>query len=80
MNNKKIALLLADDHTIVRQSICRLLEAENDITMLAEVTDGLQAVAEALRLKPDVVIMDISMPSMSGFEATRRIVKADPKN
>ena len=71
-----ITVLLADDHALVREGTRRLLEAEPDLRVVADVGDGATAVAETLRLRPHVVIMDIAMPGMNGIEATRRI-KAD---
>jgi two-component system, NarL family, response regulator LiaR len=68
-----IAVLLADDHALVREGTRRLLEAEPDIRVVAEAGDGITAVAEAERTHPDVAIIDVAMPGMSGIEATRRI-------
>ncbi len=73
MNNTPITILIADDHALVREGTRRLLEAEPDLRVIAEAGDGAAAVAEAERLKPDVVIMDVAMPVMNGIEATRQI-------
>lgn len=73
MNNTPITILIADDHALVREGTRRLLEAEPDLRVIAEAGDGATAVAEAERLKPDVVIMDVAMPVMNGIEATRQI-------
>ena len=70
---KPITVLLADDHALVREGTRRLLEAENDIRVVAEAGDGATAVREAQRSIPDVAIMDVAMPGMSGIEATRQI-------
>jgi PAS domain S-box-containing protein len=69
----KIRVLLADDHTIMRQGLKALLCNEPDLVTIAEASDGEEAVALARRLRPDVVVMDVSMPRINGIEATRRI-------
>lgn len=68
-----ITVLLADDHALVREGTRRLLEAEQDIQVVAEAGDGMSAVHEAERTRPDVAIVDVAMPEISGIEATRRI-------
>jgi two-component system response regulator NreC len=74
----KIHVLLADDHTILRDGLCALLEDEDDIEVVGVAADGLEAVCKACELEPDVVVMDIAMPRLTGIEATRRIMKANP--
>ncbi|MBI4319033.1 MAG: response regulator transcription factor [Chloroflexi bacterium] len=74
----KIRVMLADDHTLLREGIRVLLEAQPDIEVVAEAADGRQAVAKAHELKPDVVLMDIGMPAMNGLEATKQIKRNDP--
>jgi PAS domain S-box-containing protein len=69
----KIRVLLADDHTIMRQGLRSLLSNEPDLMTVAEASDGEEAVALARELRPDVVVMDVSMPRINGIEATRRI-------
>jgi len=69
----KISLLLADDHTVVREGTRELLEREPDMKVVGEAGDGEQAVRLVSELQPDVVIMDIAMPKVSGIEATRQI-------
>jgi DNA-binding NarL/FixJ family response regulator len=68
-----ITVLLADDHAVLRQGLRSLLETENDILVVGEAENGRQAVQMAERIQPDVVLMDIGMPSLNGLEATRQI-------
>jgi DNA-binding NarL/FixJ family response regulator len=70
---KKITVLLADDHVIVREGIRSLLQSREEIEIIGEASNGLEAVKKAAELKPDIVIMDISMPILNGLEATRQI-------
>lgn len=74
-----IRILLADDHTIVRQGLARLLEDQHDLEVVGEASDGRMALEKALELKPDVIILDIAMPLMNGIEAAKRIRKDLPK-
>lgn len=74
----KIRVMLADDHTVLRAGLRALLNAEPDIEVIGEAADGLEAVALAERLKPDVVVMDIAMPRMDGLQATRQIAARLP--
>jgi DNA-binding NarL/FixJ family response regulator len=76
---KKITVLLAEDHTIVREGFRRMLELEDDFTVIGEAADGRQAVALTRKLHPDVVLMDIAMPRLNGLEATRQILKEWPE-
>lgn len=73
---QKIRVLLADDHTILRAGLRMMLDAQPDIEVVGEASDGRQALAEAQRLQPDLVLMDITMPEMNGIEATRQIKRA----
>jgi DNA-binding NarL/FixJ family response regulator len=75
---EKIRVLLVDDHTVVRQGLRVLLEAEPDMTVVGEAETGRQAVQLTKKLLPDVVVMDISMPMLNGLEATRQIIKEVP--
>src|SRR3954470_8993830 len=75
---EKITVLLADDHTVVRQGLRALLAAEEDIEIVGEAGDGRQAVQMVKKLMPDVVVMDIAMPQLNGLEATRQITHAVP--
>lgn len=71
-------ILLADDHVLVREGTRELLERENDLLVVGEAGDGEEAVDLAVSLHPDVVIMDIAMPKLSGIEATRQIKSMQP--
>jgi DNA-binding NarL/FixJ family response regulator len=73
-----IRVLVVDDHPIVRGGIVALLGAADDIDVVGESADGLSAVADAARLSPDLVLMDLRMPGLDGDEATARILQADP--
>ena len=75
---RKIRVLLADDHTLVRQGLRALLEREADIKIIGEARNGREAVHRAAALKPDIVVMDISMPHLNGLEATERIASTCP--
>jgi len=75
---KKIRILIADDHTIVRIGLSALVRTQKDLDVVGEADDGASAVREAVRLHPDVVIMDLMMPNLDGVGATREIKKAAP--
>jgi DNA-binding NarL/FixJ family response regulator len=77
-STKPIAVLLADDHMVVRQGLRKLLEAESDVVVVGEAETGRQAVEMTKRLRPAVVVMDIAMPLLNGLEATRQILKHAP--
>ena len=79
MTERPIKIFLADDHTIVRQGLAKLLEAEPNIKVVGEAQDGREAVNKAQNLSPDIVIMDIAMPLLNGIEATRQIKKILPQ-
>jgi DNA-binding NarL/FixJ family response regulator len=76
---KKARILLADDHEIVRRGLRNLIEDRPEWSICCEAADGRQAVDEAMRAKPDIVVMDIAMPRMNGLEAARRIVDKLPR-
>jgi DNA-binding NarL/FixJ family response regulator len=69
----KIRVVVADDHTIVREGVRILLEAQPDIEVVGEAADGLEALARVRELMPDIVLIDIAMPNLNGLEATRAI-------
>jgi DNA-binding NarL/FixJ family response regulator len=75
---KRITILLAEDHMVVREGFRKLLAAEADLEVVGEAQTGRQAVALARKLRPAVVVMDIAMPLLNGLEATRQIRKAIP--
>ncbi len=75
----QIRILLADDHTIVRDGLRALLEREPDMTVVGDAADGRETIEMAEDLSPDVVVMDLAMPSLNGIEATRRIVATNPR-
>ena len=75
---KKITILLAENHVVVRESIRRFLEREANFEVVGEAGNGEEAVQMASQLKPDVIVMDISMPKLNGIEATRQIKALQP--
>lgn len=75
---KQITVLLADDHAIVRQGLCVLLNADGHFKMVGEARNGREAVEMARTLRPDVILMDIAMPVLNGLEATKQILAANP--
>lgn len=75
----KIRVLIADDHAIVREGLRQLLGQQPDIEVVGEAGDGTQALALARKLKPDLVLMDIGMPKMTGLEATRALKAEQPE-
>jgi len=75
---KKISVLLVDDHTVVRQGLRALLQAEEDIEVAGEAENGRQAVGMARKAPPDVIVMDVAMPLLNGLEATKQILKNQP--
>jgi DNA-binding NarL/FixJ family response regulator len=71
-------VLLAEDHALIRQGIGNLLRAEPEFDVVGEADSGRAAVAQALKVRPDVVLMDVGLPELNGIEATREIKKASP--
>lgn len=79
MNQAKIRVLLADDHQLFRAGIRALLQTLDDVEVVAEAADGHEALRLATQHRPDVVLMDIMMPSLNGFDAAARITRACPR-
>jgi len=76
--SNRITVLLADDHALVRKGFRRMLEDDADIEVIGEAANGPQAIAQALALKPNVVVMDLAMPELDGIQATAQIRKQLP--
>jgi len=74
----KIRILVADDHALVREGIVALLKRHDDVEVLGEAADGKETIQKALKLKPDMILLDIAMPGLGGLEATLEIKKAEP--
>ncbi len=75
-----IRIVVADDHPVVRQGICAMLEVETDLKVVADVGDGDEAVRATVELAPDVVLMDVQMPVLDGIEALREILRLRPES
>ena len=73
----RLRVLLVDDHAMVRSGFAMVLSVEDDIEVVGEAADGLQAIEKARETRPDVVLMDVQMPRMDGIEATRHLVADD---
>src|SRR4249920_2150280 len=78
MPDRTLRILLADDHVTVRHGLKLLIESQPDMKVVAEASDGNAAIESAMALKPDVVVMDISMPGMNGLVATRKLKQRQP--
>jgi len=76
---KSIRILLADDHTVMRKGLRLLLESQPEFTIVAEASDGRQAIEQAEATQPDVAVVDIGMPQLNGIEAAQRITTALPR-
>jgi two-component system, NarL family, response regulator NreC len=74
-----IRILIADDHGVIRAGLRALLEDIPDITVVGEASDGVEAIVKAVELKPDILLMDLSMPNMGGIEATLQLSQKEPK-
>jgi NarL family two-component system response regulator LiaR len=77
-NRSKTRIMLADDHPLLRQALRDVLEKQPDFEVIAEASDGEEAVKLATEMLPDIVIMDISMPTLNGLEATKQIKASNP--
>jgi CheY-like chemotaxis protein len=75
---KSIRVLLADDHAVVRDGLSRLLANEPGIEVVGQAADGIEVVQMALQLTPDIILMDVSMPYLSGVDVTRRLTQQLP--
>ncbi len=71
-------ILVADDNPVIRKALCEMFEIEEDYDLCAEATNGVEAIALAKQWRPDLVILDLSMPEMNGFEAAREIKRIMP--
>src|SRR5690349_13510792 len=75
----KLRIFLADDHAILRQGLMVLINTQSDMEVIGEAGDGQSAVRLAHELKPDLIVMDVSMPNLNGLEATKQLKKALPQ-
>ncbi len=74
-----IRVLLVEDHDMTRKGLLKLLTKYDDLEIVGEAGDGVEAIALAERLMPDVIIMDVNMPKLNGIEATRQIIRTSPE-
>ena len=79
MSTENISIIIADDHRLLREGLRCLLEKQPGLQPVADAADGRNTVKLVQKLKPSVVVMDVSMPDMNGIEATRQIKKDSPK-
>jgi DNA-binding NarL/FixJ family response regulator len=76
--SEQIRIFIADDHPVVREGLTAMISGEDDFEVVGEATNGLEAVDKSLKIKPDVVLMDLRMPGLDGVEAIRQIAATDP--
>jgi DNA-binding NarL/FixJ family response regulator len=74
-----IRILIADDHGVIRAGLRALLAEFADLTVVGEASDGVEAITKAVELKPDILLMDLSMPNLGGIEATRQLTQSQPE-
>jgi DNA-binding NarL/FixJ family response regulator len=79
MEPAKLRILLADDHSLVRQGFRRILEGQHDMTVIGEASNGRLALEMTGQLRPDILVMDVTMPELNGIEATRQVTKLYPR-
>ena len=72
-------VMIADDHTMVRESLVSVLQADGDVQVVAQAADGVEALEKALQVRPDIVVVDLSMPRLNGVEVVRRLREALPE-
>jgi CheY-like chemotaxis protein len=80
LHNRRLRILVADDHPVIRRSVRQLLESHSRFEVCGEARDGVEAIAEAQRLKPDVVVLNITMPLLDGIAAAREITVKSPES
>lgn len=77
-NNRKISVMLVDDHEMMRKGLKNLINSEDDLIVISEVASGEEAVRTVKKIKPDIIVMDINMPGINGIEATRKVKEEIP--
>jgi two-component system nitrate/nitrite response regulator NarL len=75
-----VNILIVDDHSLMRRAVREVVEKENDMTVVAEASNGQEAEAQAEQTQPDVVLMDVDMPDCNGFDATERVLACSPQS